>query len=174
MIKQIPSDVITARINAVDADSDRMKFRYKWFINDRELPGQNKSKLSVAECQNGDEVYAKVVASDGDDESPETKSEPLRIGSNVLQITSQPPQSVSEDRRFLYQVSATGPEPETIIYQLISGPAGMKISTKGAVEWQMPSPKSGEQLFEIVIRVSDMSGGEAFQEFAINVTGKRR
>jgi hypothetical protein len=173
VIKQIPSDVITARINAVDADSDKMRYRYRWFINDREVPGQNKSKLSVAECQNGDEVHAKIVATDGDDESPEIKSEPLRIGSNVLQITSQPPQSVSEDRRFRYQVSATGPEPESMVYQLISGPAGMEMSTTGAVEWQMPRPKLGEQLFEVVIRVSDISGGEAFQEFAINVSGKR-
>jgi hypothetical protein len=173
VLKQVPSDVIAARINAVDADSDKMKFRYRWFINDHELPGQNKAQLSVAECQNGDEIYALVVAMDGDDESPPTKSEPLRIGSNVLEITSQPPQSVSEDRRFKYQVSATGPEPESIAYQLISGPPGMKISNAGAVEWEMPRAKLGEQLFEVVIRVSDISGGEAFQEFAINVSGKR-
>ncbi len=173
VLRQEPSDVIAARINAIDADSDRMRYRYRWFINDREVPGQNKSKLSVAECQNGDEIYAEVVATDGDEESPPTKSEPLRIGSNVLQITSQPPQSVGADRRFMYQVSVTGPEPEAIVYQLISGPAGMKMSKSGSVEWEMPKPKLGEQLFEVVIRVSDISGGEAFQEFAINVTGKR-
>jgi hypothetical protein len=173
VMRQIPSDVIAARVNAVDADADKIRYRYKWFINDRELTGQTKSMLNVAECQNGDEVYATIVALDGEDESPPHKSEPLRIGSNILEITSQPPQGVGEDRRFVYQVSATGPDPETMIYQLISGPTGMSMSKAGKVEWAIPKPKLGENAYEVVIRVSDMTGGEAFQEFEINVTGSR-
>ena len=174
VMRQIPSDVIAARVNAIDADADKIRYRYQWFINDREVPGQTKSMLNVVECQNGDEVYVKIVALDGDDESPLHKSEPLRIGSNILEITSQPPQSVNEDRRFVYQVSATGPDPESMIYRLISAPTGMSMSKAGKIEWQMPGPKLGENAYEVVIRVSDVSGGEAFQEFEINVTGTRR
>jgi hypothetical protein len=174
VMQQIPSDVITARVNAVDADADHIRYRYIWFINDQEVPSQSKATLNVKECQNGDEVYAQIVAMDGEDESPPHKSEPLRIGSNVLEITSQPPQSVGEDRRFEYQVSATGPDPESMVYQLITGPEGMSISKTGKVEWKMPTPKLGETAYEVVVRVSDATGGEAFQEFAINVTGKRR
>jgi hypothetical protein len=173
IMKQIPSDIISVRVNAVDADSDPIRYRYKWFINDRELPGKTKPQLNVAECQNGDQVYAEVVATDGDDESPPHKSEPLRVGSNVVQITSQPPSSVGEDRRYTYQVSATGPDPESMVYQLISGPPGMAMSGAGMIEWQMPAPTLGENLYEVVIRVADATGGEAFQEFQINVTGTR-
>jgi hypothetical protein len=173
IMNKIPSDVITVRVNAVDADKDRLKYTYNWFINDREVPNQNKPVLNVAECQNGDQIYAQVVASDGEDESSPNKSEPLRIGSNVISITSQPPKTVGEDRRFVYQVSATGPEPETMVYQLINGPAGMSISKTGKLEWQMPDPTLGEHAHEVVIRVSDATGGEAFQEFKINTTGKR-
>ena len=173
VMRQIPSDVIAARVNAVDADADKIRYRYQWFINDRELTGQTKSMLNVAECQNGDEVYAKIVALDGEDESPSHKSEPLRIRSNILEITSQPPQGVGEDRRFVYQVSATGPEPEDMVFQLINGPTGMSMTKTGKLEWAMPNPKLGENAYEVVIRVSDMTGGEAFQEFEINVTGSR-
>jgi len=173
VMRQTPSDVIAARVNAVDADSDRIKYRYKWFINDHEAGGHDKATLNVAECQNGDEIYAEIVAMDGEDESPAHKSEPLRIGSNIIEITSQPPQSIGPDRRFVYQISATGPNPETMEYQLINGPSGMSMSKAGSVEWQMPNPKMGEITHEVVIRVSDASGGEAFQEFEINVSGKR-
>lgn len=173
IMKQTPSDVITARVNAVDADSDRIKYTYKWYINDRQVSGQTKAILNVTECQNGDQVYAEIVATDGEDKSPSHKSEPLRIGSNVLQITSQPPQSVGEDRRYSYQVSATGPEPESMIYQLITGPPGMAMSKTGNIDWQMPAPKLGENVYEVVVRVADATGGEAFQEFEINVTGTR-
>jgi hypothetical protein len=173
IMKQIPSDVITARVNAVDADKDKIRYNFKWYVNDRQVSGENKEFLNVAECQNGDEVYAEVIALDGDDESPPYKSEPLRIGSNVLQITSQPPNGVGEDRRYTYQVSATGPEPESMIYQLITGPPGMGMSKTGRIEWQMPAPKLGENVYEVVVRVADATGGEAFQEFEINVTGTR-
>jgi hypothetical protein len=173
VMRQVPSDVIAARVNAVDADADPIKYRYRWFINDHEVPGQNKATLSVAECQNGDQIHAEIVAMDGEDESSSHKSEPLRIGSNIVEITSQPPQSVGPDRRFVYQISATGPDPETMVYQLINGPSGMSMSKTGSIEWQMPDPKLGEIKHEVVIRVSDESGGEAFQEFEISVSGKR-
>ena len=173
IMQQTPSDVITVRVNALDADADPIRYRYKWFINDREVPEQRKPMLNVKECKNGDEVYAEVVAHDGEEESSPHKSEPLRIGSNVLEITSQPPQTIGENRRFEYQVSATGPDPESMIYQLIHGPEGMSISKTGKLEWQMPEPKLGETAYEVVIRVADDTGGEVFQEFEINVTGKR-
>jgi hypothetical protein len=173
VMRQIPSDVIAARVNAIDADNDKIKYTYRWFINDREVPGYNKSNLNVAECQNGDQIHAEIVAMDGEDQSSSHKSDPLRIGSNVVAITSQPPQSVGADRLFTYQVSATGPDPETMVYQLINGPSGMSISKTGMVEWKMPEPKLGESEHEVVIRVSDANGGEAFQEFEINVSGKR-
>jgi len=173
VMRQIPSDVIAARVNAVDADGDRIKYTYKWFINDHEVEGQTRATLSVAECQNGDQIHAEIVAMDGDDESAPHKSEPLRIGSNIVEITSQPPQSVGPDRRFAYQISATGPDPETMVYQLINGPPGMSMSKTGSIEWQMKDPKLGQRTHEVVIRVSDASGGEAFQEFEISVSGKR-
>jgi hypothetical protein len=174
VMRSEPSDVIAARVNAVDADADKIRYRYQWFINDREVPNQTRKKLDISECQNGDEIYAVVVALDGEDESPPHKSEPLRIGSNVLAITSQPPQSIGDDRRYVYQVSATGPQPETLEYQLILGPDGMSMSKEGRIDWPLPTPKLGEHAYEVVVRVADPTGGEVFQEFEINVTGARR
>jgi hypothetical protein len=174
ILNTIPTDVIRARVNAVDADKDRMRYTYKWFINDSEVPGENKPALDVTMCKDGDEVHAEVVASDGEDDSPPCKAEPMRLGSNAPEITSQPPQQVGEDRKYVYQVTVKTPDPEGLVYQLVTKPEGMKISKTGRIEWQLPNAKLGERTFEVVIRVADVTGGESYQEFELAVTGSRR
>lgn len=174
VLKSTPSDVIRARVNAVDADSDRIRYRFTWHVNDSQVPGETKGSLNISHCQNGDEVHAVVIATDGEDDSNPYKSEPIKIGSNVLQITSSPPQSIGEDRRFVYQVAATTPEPDALTFSLVTCPTGMTISKTGRVEWQLPDPKLGLHAFEVVIRVADPTGGEALQEFEINVSAARR
>jgi hypothetical protein len=174
IITSVPTDMLVARVNAVDADKDRMRFRYKWFVNGSELSGQNGKMLNVSHAKQGDEVYASVVAMDGDDESPPHDCDAITIGSNAPQITSQPPSGPGADRRYLYQISATGPLPDDLKYSLVKSPTGMTISEKGLIEWQMPNPKLGSHLYEVVVSVTDPTGGEARQEFAINITGTEK
>lgn len=174
VLNSTPSDVIYARVNAVDADKDRIRYTYKWFINDREVNGQTREMFPVEMCKNGDEVYARVVATDGEDESQPCKAEPLRMGSNAPKITSQPPQKIGEDRTYVYQVTVDTPEPEGLVYQLINKPEGMSISKSGLVEWRLPEAKVGKTTYDVVIRVADVSGGESFQEFQIALTGTTR
>jgi hypothetical protein len=174
VVRTEQSDVIRARVNAMDADKDKIRYRYRWFINDREIAGENKSTLDLARCKNGDVVHTEVIAMDGENDSPPRKSESVTIGSNVLQITSSPPQAIGEDRRYVYQVAAAAPDPKSLVYSLITAPTGMTISKTGRVEWKMPEPKLGSNSYAVVIRVADPTGGEVFQNFEINVTGKRR
>jgi hypothetical protein len=166
--------MIRARVNAVDADKDKMRYNYEWYINGSQVTGQSKSALNVGLCKNGDEIYTMISASDGDDTSPLHKSEPLRIGSSVVQITSEPPNSIGEDRRYIYQVAATAPDPEALTFSLITKPTGMTISKTGRIEWQLPDPELGERAFEVVVRVEDPTGSEAYQEFEINVASTRK
>lgn len=174
IVKSDRSDKILVRVNAMDADKDKIRYRQRWFINDRVVSGENKSTLNLELCKNGDVVHAEVIAMDGEDDSPPYKSEPVTIGSNILKITSNPPQEFGENRRYVYQVAATAPDPKSLVYSLITAPTGMTISEVGRVEWQMPEPKLGSHSYEVVIKVADPTGGEVFQEFEINVTGTRR
>lgn len=174
MLNTVPSDMLTARVNAVDADHDAIRYRYQWFVNGSELSGQTKSTLDVANTRAGDEVYARVIVSDKDDESEPFDCEPITIGSNAPQITSNPPSSPGEDRRYVYQVAAVGPVPDDLKFSLVKAPTGMTISDKGLIEWQMPDPKLGSFSYEVVVSVMDPTGGEARQEFAINVTGEEK
>jgi hypothetical protein len=174
VLNEATGGMIRARVNAVDADKDKISFKYAWYINGSQVPGQSKSALNVGLCKNGDEVYAMISAADGGDQSPVHKSELLRIGGNVVQITSEPPNSIGDDRKYTYQVVTSAPEPEVLTYSLITKPTGMTISKTGRIEWQLPDPKLGERAFEVVVRVEDPTGSEAFQEFAINVAATQK
>jgi len=174
ILSTVPSGVLRARVNAVDADKDRIRYTYKWFVNNSLLSGQNKSTLPVSVTKIGDEVYAQVVAKDKDDDSPPHDCEKITMGSNAPQITSKPPTGAGEDRRYVYQVAATGPIPDDLRFSLTKAPTGMSISNAGLIEWQMPDAKLGSHSYEVVISVKDPTGGEAIQEFAINVTGTKK
>lgn len=171
VLETVPSDVIKARVNAVDADSDNIRYRYKWFVNGAEIGGQSKATLDVAYCKNGDEVYAEIVALDGEDESPPFKSESTKIGSNAPKITSQPPQSFTKDRRYVYQVVVDAPDPGSLTFNLVKGPEGMQIDETGRIDWALPEAQLGSRDYEIVLRVTDPTGGEALQKFNLSLTG---
>jgi hypothetical protein len=169
-LKNETSDVIFARVNAVDADRDPIRYRYKWYINGSEVKGESKASLSVSKCRKGDEVYAEIVATDGEDESSPFKAEAITIGSNAPEITSTPPQTIGKDRRYVYQVAADSPDPSSLTYILDTAPEGMTIDPTGRVEWQLPDPEVGERVYQVVIRVTDATGGEAVQQFEIAVS----
>lgn len=169
-LKSEASDVIFARVNAVDADRDQLRYRYKWYINGSEVKGETKATLNVAKCEKGDEVYAEIVATDGLDESQPFKAEAITIGSNAPEITSTPPQVIGKDRKYVYQVAANAPDPSSLTYALDAAPEGMTIDQTGRIEWQLPNPEVGERVFQVVIRVTDSTGGEAVQQFELAVT----
>lgn len=171
-VKSVPSDVFRARVNAVDADGDNLRYRYQWHKNGSIIPGEVKATLDVSRCSIGDEVYFMVVASDGKDESPPIKSEPVKMGSNAPKITSTPPQSLTSDRRYVYQITADAPDPTALTFDLITAPTGMTIDKKGLIEWALPGAEPGSRDFEVVVRVTDPTGAEALQQFKIALTGK--
>jgi hypothetical protein len=174
ILQSVPSDVISVRVNAVDADKDRIRYKYQWYVNDDLVPAETKKQLDVSYTEMGDEVYARVIALDNDGESPPHDADPIKIGSNAPQITSNPPSGAAEDRRYVYQVVATGPLPDDLTFKLVKAPTGMTITDAGLIEWQMPDPKLGTHAYEVAVSVTDPTGGEAVQEFAINVTGTKK
>jgi hypothetical protein len=163
-----PSAVIYLEVSAVDADGDSLSKQFAWFHNGRELPGQKGPTLSVAGFRSGDSVHARVAVGDGEEWSAPAKSDPIRIGSNAPAITSSPPSSLEEGRRFVYQIATSAPDPKSLDYELVDAPAGMTIDASGRVEWLVPPSSEEAQEYSVLVRVSDPSGGEATQRFRIS------
>jgi len=169
-IRTEPTDMIFLRVNAVDADRDPLRLTYRWFRNGSELPSETEKALKLEHFQKGDEFTAEITVTDGEDIAPPYTTSAVKLGSHAPVITSEPPGAITEDRRYVYQVVVTGPEPESVSYELLDGPKGMKIDRSGLIDWQLPKREAGEREFEVVVKVSDTTGGEAFQQFTIAIS----
>ena len=171
-LRSIDSDILYTRVEATDPDGDNLTYTYHWYRNGSEISGATKAVLPVANYAKGDEFYATIVAFDGEDETAAYKCQSLTIGSNAPVISSEPPSSFTPDRRYVYQVEADSPDPESLVYQLLKRPEGMTISTTGMVDWELPKAETGRRKFDVVIEVKDLSGGTVTQEFTLTLSGR--
>lgn len=170
-LRQEPSAEIYLRVASADADNDPVTYTYEWFKNGEPVAGESGASIDVSQFQKGDNVYANVTASDGDDASSPQKSDPVKLGSNAPKITSTPPQALEDDRRFVYQVTVA-PSAGSVHYELTQAPMGMSISAGGRIEWTVPLEESadGATTHKAVVRVTDSLGGYSTQEFSITTS----
>ncbi len=170
-LRTLDSDVLFARVQAVDPDGDRLRFHYAWYRNGTEIPGADKPVLPVGDFAKGDQVYAVITATDGEVETMPYHCDPITLGSDVPVITSQPPSSLTPDRRYVYQLEVSVPDPSALTYELVKAPEGMTISSTGMIDWEVPPAQPGTRSYDVVVRVANAAGDEAFQEFTIDLRG---
>jgi hypothetical protein len=168
-----PSASLFVQVSAIDADNDDVALSYQWYRNGKLMPGATRPTVDVSSFEMGDEVHAEVTASDGHESSGPQNSDPIRIGSNAPEITSTPPTSLDGARRFVYQLQVRAPQPKALRYQLIDAPEGMSIDESGLIEWTMPALSGDAHTYEVVVRVSDPTGGEAEQRFRLSESLQR-
>lgn len=166
-----PTDMIVARITADDTDKDRLDYTYKWLVNRQEYQTTKDRTLRVGAFELGDEISAIVYVTDHDADAVTYQCEPIVLGSNAPVITSQPPSSFTPDRRYVYQLEVTAPDTQTLNFELLKAPEGMKISSTGFIDWELPAAEVGSRKYTVIVKASDASGGEAQQEFTISLSG---
>jgi hypothetical protein len=93
----------------------------------------------------------------------------LGIKSDLVRITSKPPESGSVGVLYTYQVTATtSSSAAKLKYALSDKPSGMTIdSASGLVKW-VPAQKGA---FKAIVFVTSSKGGQAEQGFAVTVFG---
>lgn len=80
-------------------------------------------------------------------------------------FTSSAPTNADVNGTYRYQATASDPDNNPIAFSLVSGPAGMTVSSTGLVEWTPTATGNAN----VVIRVQDNNGGFATQSFTIIV-----
>jgi hypothetical protein len=164
---KIGKDVIAVP-EARDPDGDPIRFRYEWRVNGKLVPG-DRERLATNGLKRGDRIEARVVASDGDEQSPPSDSAPVAVANTPPQITSTPGRAASPDGVFRYTVEARDPDGDSNLrYRLASGPDGAHIDpVLGELVWQPTRDQVGTHPIEVV--VDDGHGGETHQKFEVNV-----
>ncbi len=164
---------ITAVVQSLDADGDPVTYSYTWFKNETQLAGESGAVLDPWGFQRGDWIYARIVADDGQERSPSKKSAALIFENTPPRITSNPPALMTEDRHFVYQMTALDSDGDPLSFELAQSPAGMTISKSGRIDWALPPSEVGSRSFLVEVIVKDTSGGEAKQTFEIAVSGTK-
>lgn len=82
-------------------------------------------------------------------------------------ITSTPRTEVRLGNRYFYQVAATDPNPDPLTFELLTAPSGMTIDSDGLIFWTPTPDQFGPNTVQL--RVSDGQGGEAIQDFTVEV-----
>ncbi|MCY2984883.1 MAG: Ig-like domain-containing protein [Planctomycetota bacterium] len=156
-------------INAIDPDNDSLVYSIVNAPSGMALESPGVLKWNPSLSQLGQNIFT-ISASDGF----LTNSRSITITvSNYPQndsprFTTQPPNSTIAGKPFVYDADAFDTEGDTLRFELVASPSGMKINARtGIVDWNPTSFQVG--IHPIRLRVSDMRGGSAEQAGTIDV-----
>ncbi|WP_447978062.1 Ig domain-containing protein [Candidatus Nitrospira bockiana] len=161
-------DRLSLEATAVDLDGDPVRYRYRWFKNNSELPDREEEVLPVDGAMRGDVFVVEVTPYDEWGRGRSRFSEPLLIQNSPPRIMSAPPSKV-ELARFIYEVKAEDADGDPVSYALEASPPGMKIDeATGRIEWPLGGRSAG--VYRVRVAAKDPIGGRGFQEFDLSLT----
>lgn len=158
-----PGDAMSVEVEGKDVDGDAVSFFYEWTRNG-ETAG-NGCRIE-APLKRGDKVSVKVTPFDG-----ENYGVPRVL---KREIRNMPP-SIFEHREFnfdglvySYQVKASDPDDDALMYFLEGAPDGMVINeSTGLITWTVPAEFKGDSRATAV--VNDGNGGIARYNLKISI-----
>lgn len=152
---------------AIDPDGDLVQFRYRWFINDSEIP-HDFATLAGDQFHKADRISVRVQPFDAESDGPFFYSEVFVIPNAPPRFTTTPPTRFKASF-YSYQAKAEDPDNEPLIYRLIQGPAGMEIdSMTGQVSWNISKENAG--MHTVSIEVQDQEGMKSRQEWQLDIS----
>jgi hypothetical protein len=136
-------DTVKAIVKAESPDGEPLRFRYQWFIDDAQVPG-DAPELSLREANKGSWVHVMVVPND-----------PLSGGgwrySPKYKVLNPPPAvraagepNLSPEGVLTSAISATDSDGVPLSMELVSGPPGMTLSGT-ALRWAVPEGAYGKE-----------------------------
>jgi hypothetical protein len=110
-----------------------------------------------------------VTATPNDDESLGTpKKSGTIIISNSPPVIVSSPSKKADKNIYTYQVKASDPDNDPIIFGLKTAPKGMEINTEtGLIQWEIRKEDKGRHSFEI--EVTDDGGAKSSQQHTLEI-----
>lgn len=158
-----------ANVELWDADGDPTTCSYRWFRNGQRIDEASSATLTAGTFGKDDRIEVEVVASDGEATSEPRRSAPFTFENRAPQFSAEPPSMSSDGKVLRVQVSASDPDGDALRFELAQAPAGATIDATGAVAWPLPAHDARPGEIHVTVRVSDGKGGEATQEFTIQL-----
>lgn len=149
---------ITA-VPTLKKEDPSVSFRFRWFVNRQEIPGEDTAILPKAYFKKHDMVNCVAVGFVGSLTTPEYTSDFVRILNSAPVIEENPVDKFSVPGVFTYQIKATDPDEDTLTYALLS-PTDLDIEIdpkKGLITWDLHIgvARNLPEVVEIHFTVSD-------------------
>jgi len=158
----------TYQVSASDPDGDPLTYTLEDAPEDMTISASGKVEWDIPAGTAGSFNVEIKVSDDKGAYTLQTYS--IGVGGSGNQpprITSQPTSTATAGRPYAYQISATDPDGDPLVYELGQSPNEMTISATGRIEWAVPAGTSGQ--FDVEIEVTDGRGGYAYQSYMIGV-----
>jgi hypothetical protein len=157
---------LKVKVVAGDADGDPVTLTYKWFRNDKEIPGAKTDTLETKDFRKNDILAVLVTPSDGKATREGRGGLPVTIENSAPRFTSSPPVEI-KDGQYTYQVVVTDPDEDPVTLELKQGPPGMALdpATKQLV-WKLTPENLGKH--RVVLAAKDNENAVTQQEFDLD------
>ena len=158
---------LLAKVEAVDADQDDIRYVYRWLRNNSMVKEGSENVLATTGLARKDIVTVEVTPYDLDGAGLPARAAPLAVGNNPPRILSQPAVVTNPDV-YEYLVEAKDPDGDPVHFELESAPAGMTVDrATGRLNWRLSPDLNGTHHVKLV--VLDDEGGRGWQEFDLSL-----
>jgi len=155
---------VRAIVAASDPDGEPVTVRYKWFVDDKEVPGEGDT-LTLKGVRKGSWVHARISTSDGAGEGPWKHSPRYQVVNSLPVVKSGSPPDNLPGRKFSYRILAEDPDGDPLTITLVKAPPGMVLNGS-TLEWVVPDEYIGKPV-EVVVNISDGDGGQTVQTYTM-------
>jgi len=164
-----PGQEVTAVPQGMDPDGDELEYEFEWLLNGELVRGADQAAFATASLERGDRLKARARVSDGEEWSPFSETQELKLANRPPRIAGIPPiESVAGAIRA--QLEAEDPDGDrSFRYRVIEGPRGLSVDPiSGQLTWKPAPGTSGSQMVEI--GVADSLGAESALRFELDVS----
>jgi len=82
-------------------------------------------------------------------------------------FTSLAPTVAEPGQSYVYAAAGSDPDGDAVAFSLVTGPAGMMVTTAGVVRWTVPGNATGS--VPVTLRIADPLGANTLQNFTITI-----
>ena len=158
---------VRAVASVADLDGDQVKLKYRWYVDDMEVPGAAGETLSLQGIRKGSWVHVGVETQDDTRPGAWRYSAKYKVVNSPPVVRSSPSLEIPPDRKFVYPIVAEDPDGDPLAFTLVKGPPGMVLNG-ATLEWLIPEESLGKRA-DVEVRISDGNGGDTLYRLEMTV-----